>query len=673
MSGQAEAFNSELDYLWDAVRQAQDAYARAELDRTEARSGLEHTVSNMRRLERELELSAARERSLKEETAKLSAALKKDNKMLAAAARGTDADRTAVQFRAEIDAKLLDAQNRGALLETQIARLSAETGALRAVLKGREEEIDALKKNISGLASLPELARVLERDSRASGKSKQVYEHLVACLEQEKRRALEAAGELNASAAETARAAETMEALEKENSRLHASITDKLSEVTALEAAFARSVSEGRLTAEELAALTGRAVTLATELGEKETALEQALLREGLLRRELAAAATEARRLREAAGEQALKTEEQKNNFAGAVGQVFELQSRAAALRSELAAEKEKNTGLVSALEKTEADLEKVNGLLHGTKTGLIAEKETAKRALAKMKTLETAIEDLKGKVSASQDYSGRLIHAVEERDRRILSLSEELKTIDALKMENDDLRRRNLKFSGLIKREQAEFTARMIAGLEKTTKNVKMFNSRVAPAERKSLESAIKELQGAVDLMKGWKEYIDEETPELQETDLGPFCLGEVRKWERQFKLRGISLASAASAPRLRARIEPGGMKMLIYQLLKNACEHLSSGASLRVLLKASEDGRQAVMSFEDTGPGFPLETLEKLFMPFNTTEKGKTGIGLALARRIAEKHGGTLEVSNRKERGAAVELRLPLTAPPNDQSVAI
>ena len=70
-------------------------------------------------------------------------------------------------------------------------------------------------------------------------------------------------------------------------------------------------------------------------------------------------------------------------------------------------------------------------------------------------------------------------------------------------------------------------------------------------------------------------------------------------------------------------------------------------------------------MLTFEDTGPGLPLETLQKLFMPFNTTEKARSGIGLAVAHRIAQKHGGTLAVSNRKERGALAEVRLPLSAP--------
>ncbi|MEK7722487.1 MAG: ATP-binding protein, partial [Elusimicrobiota bacterium] len=101
---------------------------------------------------------------------------------------------------------------------------------------------------------------------------------------------------------------------------------------------------------------------------------------------------------------------------------------------------------------------------------------------------------------------------------------------------------------------------------------------------------------------------------------------------------------------------------KILFYQLIKNAYERLQQGGSLRVTLKGAEDGRHAAIRFEDSGPGFSQEALSKLYAPFNTTEKGHAGIGLAVALRIAEKHGGTLEVSNKKERGAVVEVLLPL-----------
>jgi two-component system nitrogen regulation sensor histidine kinase NtrY len=65
--------------------------------------------------------------------------------------------------------------------------------------------------------------------------------------------------------------------------------------------------------------------------------------------------------------------------------------------------------------------------------------------------------------------------------------------------------------------------------------------------------------------------------------------------------------------------------------------------------------------LSVEDEGPG--LSNTSNLFVPFFTTKPGGSGIGLVLSRQIAEAHGGTLTLENRKSgRGCEALLRLPL-----------
>jgi signal transduction histidine kinase len=61
------------------------------------------------------------------------------------------------------------------------------------------------------------------------------------------------------------------------------------------------------------------------------------------------------------------------------------------------------------------------------------------------------------------------------------------------------------------------------------------------------------------------------------------------------------------------------------------------------------------------DEGPG--ISNTANLFVPFFTTKQGGTGIGLVLSRQIAEAHGGTLTLENRRDvRGCEARLRLPL-----------
>ena len=70
---------------------------------------------------------------------------------------------------------------------------------------------------------------------------------------------------------------------------------------------------------------------------------------------------------------------------------------------------------------------------------------------------------------------------------------------------------------------------------------------------------------------------------------------------------------------------------------------------------------GGQLEIRVEDEGPG--LSNTTNLFVPFFTTKPGGSGIGLALSRQIAEAHGGSLTLENRKERsGCVARLRFPI-----------
>lgn len=655
MSPPSDAFNTELDYLWRAVGEAQDASARSEAERAEARKGLLDAAGKAQRLERELAESLERESRLKAETENLKISISGDAETLA---------RAAGQAReaAEARAALLRKENEAALAGAELASLRAEAGSLREALTARDAAIQAFKERIAGLMALPELARALRVDSELSGKPASAYEELLERAEKGRRAAEAAAADLAAAAERETSFKAALAASETGMAALRAELGGKRRELSALEAALAEAASKENISAGEKASLQGRTAALGAALSEKETALKAALSDCAALRAELDASRFEAEKLRQAADGQALQAQEQRSNFSGAVAQVFELQKRAAALKSALAQAQEQNGALAAELKGREADIETVNGLLRDAKNGLALEKETGRRAGIKIKSLEGEIENLKTKITASADHAARALKAVEDRDLQIDKLRTDLKKIEELEIENEDLRRKNIRFTGFLKREQADFNSRMIAALDRTAKDLKTFNLRIPAAERKSLEPAMKNLLASVNLLKGWQEYLDPETPELADTELAGFVSGETAKWERAFRQRKLSISAAVLNPRLRAPVAHESMKILFHQLIKNAYERLQQGGSLRVTLKGSEDGRHAAVKFEDSGPGFSQEALSKLFAPFNTTEKGKAGIGLAVARRIAEKHGGTLEVSNKKERGAIVEVLIPL-----------
>ena len=97
---------------------------------------------------------------------------------------------------------------------------------------------------------------------------------------------------------------------------------------------------------------------------------------------------------------------------------------------------------------------------------------------------------------------------------------------------------------------------------------------------------------------------------------------------------------------PTLPVQADRDQLAQLLHNLLKNAEEAMPSGGQVTVRTRA--DGDRAVLEVEDTGPGIPAEDRERVLEPGVTTKGSGSGLGLALAARIAQGHGGALEVDS-------------------------
>lgn len=101
--------------------------------------------------------------------------------------------------------------------------------------------------------------------------------------------------------------------------------------------------------------------------------------------------------------------------------------------------------------------------------------------------------------------------------------------------------------------------------------------------------------------------------------------------------------------------------IRQLIWNLLNNSLRHTSSEAVI-VSVAPAEDGG-ALISIEDSGTGIPEDEQETILAPFTSGSAPNpgTGIGMAVASRIVEAHGGSLMIDSVEGRGTAVHIRLP------------
>jgi signal transduction histidine kinase len=100
--------------------------------------------------------------------------------------------------------------------------------------------------------------------------------------------------------------------------------------------------------------------------------------------------------------------------------------------------------------------------------------------------------------------------------------------------------------------------------------------------------------------------------------------------------------------------------LKQAVLNLMLNAVQAMTSGGDL--ILSVAPHGREAVIDVIDTGPGIPADVLDKIFHAYYTTKKGGTGIGLAMAKRITEEHGGSIAVRSEVGKGTDFSITLPL-----------
>ena len=109
----------------------------------------------------------------------------------------------------------------------------------------------------------------------------------------------------------------------------------------------------------------------------------------------------------------------------------------------------------------------------------------------------------------------------------------------------------------------------------------------------------------------------------------------------------------------------DPVRLAQVFSNLLNNAARFTERGG--RITLVAKEHEGKAWVSVRDTGVGFAPEVASRLFEMFSKSDcSSGLGIGLALSRRLAEMHGGTVEGRSEGEgRGAEFIVRLPLAAP--------
>jgi signal transduction histidine kinase len=116
-----------------------------------------------------------------------------------------------------------------------------------------------------------------------------------------------------------------------------------------------------------------------------------------------------------------------------------------------------------------------------------------------------------------------------------------------------------------------------------------------------------------------------------------------------------------------LRIRADAGQIKQVLINLVRNAADSIGRNGTITLRARperkriANADTDVVVLEVADTGTGIPLDVEKRLFDPFFTTKENGTGLGLPIAARIVEKHGGSLRYQTSANQGTVFGVVLP------------
>jgi signal transduction histidine kinase len=188
----------------------------------------------------------------------------------------------------------------------------------------------------------------------------------------------------------------------------------------------------------------------------------------------------------------------------------------------------------------------------------------------------------------------------------------------------------------------------------------------QVVPAARKDTDIISAEISRLEHIVQDVLSFARPSDPRL-ETIAADTLLREVQGlMSPNLESRGVQLV-LESNPELLIRADSGHLKQVLINLVRNSAEAIDGAGTVTLRARAARaplgegETDAVILEVSDTGKGIPPEAEKRLFDPFFSTKETGTGLGLPIAARIVEKHGGALQYQTRPGRGTTFGVVLP------------
>jgi len=178
--------------------------------------------------------------------------------------------------------------------------------------------------------------------------------------------------------------------------------------------------------------------------------------------------------------------------------------------------------------------------------------------------------------------------------------------------------------------------------------------------AEQEDLTQVIKRESGRLDrFLADFLDFSKDPAPRIRMSPLHPLLRQSLEELERNEHFPRVSITLRLDPQVKEIPCDPEQLEQVFANIALNAAQAMSGEGEL--LVSTSRNGRWVEVAFRDTGPGIPPEQRERIFEPLYTNKQRGAGMGLSIASRIVEAHGGFIQVASDSRSWSLFTISLP------------
>ncbi|MGQ0809698.1 MAG: ATP-binding protein [Nitrospiraceae bacterium] len=187
----------------------------------------------------------------------------------------------------------------------------------------------------------------------------------------------------------------------------------------------------------------------------------------------------------------------------------------------------------------------------------------------------------------------------------------------------------------------------------------------------RRLMDIAIREATRLDNIITEFLQYARPPALNLSECDLHKLLADMLDLIQHEIRTRtDLKIRTCFTGAEMTAQVDQDQLKQVFWNLATNAFEAMPEGGELTIstgLRRVNAGGKRGEVieiAFQDTGEGIFKQHVDKIFLPFFTTKKEGSGLGLAAVHRIVDLHGGWIKVESEERKGARFVVCVPRVA---------